>query len=278
MPEIMPTIPAPRRTGDRIAIGGNYQHRAITAGPAPQRFWHEAKLREAMRWLDPQPGDVMLDVGCGSGVLADRLAAVEGTRVIGVDGNAAAIEFASAQYQRPNLEFRHGLVDELGFAPGSISKIAFLEVIEHIPTPQGLAVLQSFHKLLRPGGRAVISTPNIRSLWPVIEWAMDAFRLAPHMAEDQHVAYYHRGSLARLGEAAGFRVAGCRTINFAAPWLAWINWRLAERVHARETARNQPLGSIVVMAFEKPVAATADRGPSAVGPASSLATQNGTPK
>ena len=277
MPEIMPTTSIPRRTGDRIAIGGNYQHNAITSGPAPQRFWHEAKLREAMRWLNPTPGDLILDVGCGSGVLADRLAATAGTRVIGVDGNPAAIEFASAQYQRANLEFRRGLVDELGFTPGSISKIAFLEVIEHIETHQGLAVLQSFHKLLRPGGLAVISTPNIRSLWPAIEWAMDAFRLAPHMAEDQHVAYYHRGSLSRLGEQAGFRVAGCRTINFAAPWLAWLNWRLAERIHAWETARNQPLGSIVVMAFEKPQAPIADRGSPATDPASPPASPNGNP-
>ena len=32
-----------RRTGDTVAIDGGYQHRALTKGPAPQRFWHHAK-------------------------------------------------------------------------------------------------------------------------------------------------------------------------------------------------------------------------------------------
>lgn len=247
------TTDSGRRVGDQIAIEGEYQYRVLHSGPAAQRFWHEAKLREAERWLDPKAGEVILDVGCGSGVLASRVARHPGTRVIGVDGNRAAFDFASRQYNLANLEFRHGLVDELGFEANSIDKIAFLEVIEHITPEQGLAVLQCFHRILKPGGRAVISTPNMRSLWPLIEWTMDTFKLAPHMAEDQHVAFYHRRSLAELGEKAGLKVVGHRTVDFLAPWLAMLSWKLAEAVHRMETARSQPLGSLLMMTFEKPL-------------------------
>jgi len=240
-----------RHVGDRIAIDGDYQLRAIREGIAPQRFWHEAKLREAQRWVDPRPGEVILDVGCGSGVLAARIAAVPGVRVIGIDGNCAAIDFASRHHRLPNLEFRHGLVDELPIDPGSIDKIAFLEVIEHIYVHQALDVLRCFHRILKPGGRAVISTPNVRSLWPVIEWLMDALRLAPRMADDQHVAFYDRRTLAEIAGRAGLRLVAHRTVNFAAPWIAALSWRMAEAVHRLETTRSQPFGSLLIMTFVK---------------------------
>lgn len=248
-----PTASAPRYVGDRIAIGGDYQFNALLHGLAPQRFWHEAKLREAQRWIDPRPGDVILDVGCGSGMLAARLAAAPATRVIGIDGNPSAIDFATNHHRLPNLEFRLGLVDELPIENASVDKIAFLEVIEHIHPRQALEVLRCFRRILRPGGRAVISTPNVHSLWPVIEWVMDALRLVPHMAQDQHVASYHDQLLTSLAENAGLRPVARRTINFAAPWVAALNWRMAEAVHRMETARPQPLGSLLMMTFEKPM-------------------------
>ena len=243
----------PRYTGDRIAIEGEYQYRVLNHGPAPQRFWHEAKLREAERWIAPRAGEAILDVGCGSGVLASRLAKHEGVRVIGVDGNRSAWEFATGHWKLPNLEFRLGLVDELDIASESIDKIAFLEVIEHINEAQGLAVLKTFHRILKPGGRAVISTPNYRSLWPMIEWMLDKTKMVPQLAEDQHVAFYHHKTLRALGEQAGFRLTAHRTVCFAAPWLAMLNWRLAEMVHRWETARSQPLGSLLMMTFERPM-------------------------
>jgi SAM-dependent methyltransferase len=245
-------LSASRRTGDTVAISGDYQYRAITCGRAPQRFWHEFKLREAARWINPRPGNLIPDVGCGSGVFADRLAAIEGVRIIGIDGNEAAISFAKGQYKRPNLEFHRGLVDELEFEACTIDRIAFLEVIEHIHVHQGLKVLQSFHRLLKPGGRVVVSTPNYRSLWPIIEWLTDRLRLTPNMGEDQHVAFYNCRSLAELGKQAGFRISASRTINLAAPWFSVLGRTVTERVHRWETAFSQPLGSVIVMAFEKP--------------------------
>src|SRR5438132_13057444 len=104
---------ASRRLGDQIAIEGDYQYRVLRSGPAPQRFWHEAKLREAELFIAPAPGETILDLGCGSGVFASRLATHPGTLVIGVDGNRNAYEFARQQFRQANLEFRHGLVDEL---------------------------------------------------------------------------------------------------------------------------------------------------------------------
>jgi SAM-dependent methyltransferase len=124
-------------------------------------------------------------------------------------------------------------------------------VIEHISREQGLAVLRTFARILKPGGRAVISTPNYRSLWPLIEWALDRTGMVPQLAEDQHVTFYHRRSLQALGEEAGLKLVAQRTVCFAAPWLALLSWRLAEAVHRLETSRPQPLGCLLMMSFEK---------------------------
>ena len=243
---------AQRRTGDTVAIDGSYQYRALREGRAPQRFWHWAKLTEAKRLLRPQAGDMMRAVGCGSGVLAAALSKTPGARVTGVDVNESAIGFARSTFRRRNLDYRLGLVDELDLENESVDRIAFLEVIEHITEDQGLQVLRDFHRLLRPGARAVITTPNGLSPWPAIEWALDRLHLVPQLADEQHVKIYNRWSLGRLARQAGFEIAECRTINLVAPWSALVSWKLAKGIHRLETAFSHPVGSIIVMALRKP--------------------------
>jgi 2-polyprenyl-3-methyl-5-hydroxy-6-metoxy-1,4-benzoquinol methylase len=250
---MMPNInPSSRRTGDTITIPGDYQYRALHDGRPEQRFWHFGKYRQVERLLDLQNGDVALDVGCGSGILAGMLAQHPNVQVIGVDGSPSAISFARDKYHFPNLEFREGLVDALNLNDVRITKIAFLEVIEHIYPDQGLKTLRQFYELLAPGGRLVISTPNSRSLWPAIEWSLDHLSLVPKLAEEQHVASYNPTSLAKLGEAAGFRVHDIRTLHLLAPWVAGISWKLAVTLHDIEQHRPLPFGSLILATFERP--------------------------
>jgi 2-polyprenyl-3-methyl-5-hydroxy-6-metoxy-1,4-benzoquinol methylase len=241
-----------RRLGDEVAVPGDYQHRALHDGWAAQRFWHRGKLDEVERLLEPRAGDVLVDVGCGSGVLAGRLAQHVGTKVFGIDANPAALEFARANYRAPNLEFRAGMADELELAALKPTKIAFIEVIEHVFPEQARETLRRFHAALPPGGRLVVSTPNERSLWPLVEWTLDRLALVPHMDGDQHVASYTPASLAALGEQVGFRVREQRTVHIVAPWLAQVSWRLAERVHAFEQRRPLPFGALALVSFERP--------------------------
>jgi 2-polyprenyl-3-methyl-5-hydroxy-6-metoxy-1,4-benzoquinol methylase len=241
-----------RRLGDQVAIPGDYQHRVLHEGWAAQRFWHQGKVDEVERLLEPRAGDVIVDVGCGSGVLAGRLARHAGTKVYGIDANPDALEFARSTYRAPNLEFRGGMADELELEAIKPTKIAFIEVIEHVYPDQAREILRRFHTALPPGGRLVISSPNERSLWPVVEWTLDRLKLVPHLDGDQHVASYNPSSLAALGEEIGFRVRDARTVHLLAPWLAPVSWRLAERVHALEQRRPIPFGALALVSFERP--------------------------
>jgi 2-polyprenyl-3-methyl-5-hydroxy-6-metoxy-1,4-benzoquinol methylase len=242
---------AQRRTGDEVEIPGDYQYRAINEASGPQRFWHWAKYHTAEVLLKPEENNKIFDVGCGSGVFANQLAENYRADVTGVDGNIDAITFAQNQFQRDNLNFQNGLVDELGFEKESIDRITFLEVIEHIHYQQGIHVLEQFRDLLVPGGRLVLSTPNYRSAWPFIEWTLDTLKLVPQLAEDQHVAFYHCSKLRKTGESAGLKFEDYRTINMVAPWSTVLSWKLGKLLHGAETKFRQPLGSIIVMSFIK---------------------------
>ena len=84
---------------------------------------------------------------------------------------------------------------------------------------------------------------------------MDTFRLAPQLADHQHVELYHRRKLRRLAVAAGFRVERMATSCFLAPWLAPLSWALAVKTHRLETGRLLP-GSILVAVLRKPASTT----------------------
>ena len=145
---------AARRTGDIIAIDGAYQFNALRTGPAARRFWHHSKLRCVDALLPPAPGDHVLDVGCGSGVVTSHLAR-RGARALGIDANPAAIEFARRQFGGENARFQLGLVDD-GFSTGEpVDKAYCLEVVEHIYRAQALSMLVRIREALRPGGTFV---------------------------------------------------------------------------------------------------------------------------
>ena len=245
-----PATGSRRRVGDTVAIGGDYQHRALTEGPRPQRFWHDTKRWLVRNYLRPGPNDRILDVGCGSGVVAAALADAPAGSVLGIDGNPDAVAFASRQYRRPNLRFRQGLVDELDLPAGSFDACVCMELLEHIHLDQGRALLASLRRLLRPGGRLLITTPNYRSAWPLLEWALDRSGKVPKLVGDQHVTFFTPGRLRRLWADDGWRPVRQHTCCTLAPWVAAASWPLAEALRPAEA--RLPFGTILVHLIEAP--------------------------
>ena len=243
--------PVDVRTGDAIEIAGDYQYKAITEGFTIQRFWHREKLNVINRRCQFDPEDRVLDVGCGSGVICDYLAP-KVKRVVGADGNLSAVEFARGQYDHGNLEFRHGLVEQLDFTAGSFSWIVNMEVLEHLYLEQGKALLNTFYGLLEPGGSIFLTTPNYRGLWPLVEWVADRSRKVAHMEDDQHVTHYHRGMLARCVRDAGFDAVRYGTFCTFAPFSSKLSWGLAERLAGLESRIQLPFGNLIWLTARKP--------------------------
>ena len=70
------------------------------------------------------------------------------------------------------------------------------EVIEHLEAPQ--VSIREATRVLRPGGRLLLTTPNYRSFWPIMEWAVDHGNMAPKMAGEQHISKFNPASLRGL--------------------------------------------------------------------------------
>ncbi len=239
-----------RRTGDTIAIDGAYQYKALTEGNPVQRFWHEAKQLVIDRFLPPSPGDFVMDVGCGSGVIANHLAE-RGAEVIAVDGNPSAIAFAQKQFPSEKIHFVNGLVDEVFEAGRPVDKIYCLEVIEHVYYDQVLKMLRAFHTLLKPGGRVFLTTPNYASLWPVIEFACDKLQKTATMRGEQHVCHFTPKRLRNVCREAGFEEERLATFCLLAPWVAPLGLGLARFIHNIETVLPLKAGSIVFITLQK---------------------------
>jgi 2-polyprenyl-3-methyl-5-hydroxy-6-metoxy-1,4-benzoquinol methylase len=241
-----------RRTGDLIEIDGAYQHNALRSKNPVQRWWHKSKLLLIDELLKPSQGDRILDVGCGSGVCSAHMSE-RGAEVVGIDGNPAAIEFARAAYpgRSPGLSFEKGLVDELAFPRASFSKAICLEVIEHLYENQVIELLEGVRRSLVRGGLLLLTTPNYRSAWPAIEFALDAFGLVPKLDGDQHVTHFYPRRLTALCKSVGFEPVALRSICTIGPWLGPISDSLARRATISEIRHGIPCGSVIAHLYRE---------------------------
>jgi SAM-dependent methyltransferase len=127
-----------------------------------ENYWYRRHLA-VYEWIAKRvAGGTVLDMACGEGYGSDVLAR-SAARVAGVDGNPEAHEHARLRYTRPNLRFEWGAVETFG-EPGTYDAVVFLQTIEHVIDPP--AVLAHFRRILKPGGVAYVSTPNVLKLAP----------------------------------------------------------------------------------------------------------------
>lgn len=224
--------PARRRERDDVAIRGDYQARALESPWAVQRFWHAAKIRLLDRVAPGRPGLRIADAGCGSGVIARHLAEA-GATVVGFDSNPDAIGFAGHAYAGPNLRFVLGPFERM-VEEGPFDQVICLEVLEHLYLEQAEATLALFARAAAPGATLFVTTPNVRSGWPLIEWALDRSGLVPQLDEAQHLTLFSRALLRQCCERAGWVVEDLGAFNGIAPFVAPVSEALARGVERAE--------------------------------------------
>jgi len=173
-----------------------------------ENYWYRRHL-VVYRWIAERcSGLDVVDMACGEGYGTDVLA-TRAARVTGVDANPDAHEHARLKYTRPGVRFVRDLVDSYA---DPCDAIVFLQTIEHLQDPG--SVLDHFRTLLRPGGVAYVSTPNVLTLappgaersgnpWHVHEYRADEFRdlCSASFASVELLGLFHARKL-RLHELA----------------------------------------------------------------------------
>lgn len=144
-------------------------------------------------------GQRVLDVGCGNGFLANRIADVAGATVVGVDVIAANVEKARRLHAHVRATFVEGDILR-DVPPGGFDVVAMSNVLEHLPERPAL-----LRRLAAETGarRFLIRVPNFERDWTIplkkelgIDWRSDSTHETEHTPAEFHAELRAAGLVA----------------------------------------------------------------------------------
>lgn len=178
---------APRTTGMTMNWAA-----PIYDGYCPMLGLGTAFRRETLHHAQLRPGERVLEVGCGTGVLTRLAAEAVGPTgaAIGIDAAPVMIAVARAKATRhgSRATFELAAIETLPFADGSFDVVLASLMLHHLPPAAKDAGLASVRRVLKPAGRLVIvdvDRPANRLwwllLWPLLALPMTAGNLRGHI-------------------------------------------------------------------------------------------------
>ena len=188
-------------------------------------FWHDLKFRAVAARL--AGAGKVLDIGCGPGTFIGNY--LGGVDCLGIDFSAPQIDYANRRYGTAGHRFS---TQALAGLDACFDAITMIELIEHLAPAEARQLLAEARGLLLPGGRLVVTTPNYRSLWPLIEWGVNLVSRVGY--EQQHINKYGRGRLAAELAGAGYGEVTVGTAVGLAPFAAVLGRQPAQWLDAVE--------------------------------------------
>lgn len=135
--------------------------------------------------LDPQPGERILDIGCGSGQLTQKIAE-RGATVIGIDADANMI--ARAQTDYPNIQFVQGNVVHLDATTAVASPVDAIfsnAALHWIKGTKNVEMaVSSMSNVLRPNGRFVVEFGGKGNVQQIVAASLSV--LSEHYGNNHH--------------------------------------------------------------------------------------------
>jgi 2-polyprenyl-3-methyl-5-hydroxy-6-metoxy-1,4-benzoquinol methylase len=151
-----------------------------------------AEFDNSVAYLRRKEGGRVLDVGCGNGWLLLNL------RQLNWDGEGLDFdELALVRAQAKGLNVHLGTMEGQGYPSDSFDAVTMGHVIEHVHRP--LDWFQESLRILRPGGKLTVSTPNVSS------WGHAVFKDSWSLLDPpRHLHLFTTAAMAKLARRAGF--------------------------------------------------------------------------
>jgi demethylmenaquinone methyltransferase/2-methoxy-6-polyprenyl-1,4-benzoquinol methylase len=204
-------------------------------------FGQDPRWRRALVGaIDPRPGQRILDVASGTGMVAFALAQRADCEVVGIDQSeamlgAARSRLAGAADLAERVSFVSGQAERLPFADGEFDALSFTYLLRYVD--DRAATMRELARVVRPGGRigmvefAVPEPGVLRALWRVhTRVGLPAagrllspawFQVGRFLGPSIEKLYAEEPDLPGLWRAAGIGDVGQRRMSFGAGLVMW---------------------------------------------------------
>ncbi len=224
--------------------------------------WRIEKILEFTRDMRGR----FLELGCFDGFIAEKVLQQGGKEVIGVDRLERALELTAARGVQTELADLDDAA--LNFADKHFDCVLAGEVLDYVYDPD--AALQEIHRVRKPGGRLIITVPNLASLGNrvLLLTGVPPYNLEVKPSQGGYWRYFTFDTLAQVLGDRGFEVKSMQSPYLACPliylsfsrlpWLHGVSPPKPRRERhrlffSRSLARVFPrLGDIIIALAEKP--------------------------
>jgi SAM-dependent methyltransferase len=232
---------------DYESIPAGYYDDVFRRGRGMQSKWHHLKFARVARELEGCRR--VLDVGCGPGTLAGNFGG--GHDWVGTDLSARQIDYARRTYGDRGPRFYNESPADVPPDEGPFDAVTMVELIEHLDPLLVDETISEALERLRPGGRLILTTPNFRSAWPLMEAAINRFGDVSYAF--QHINKFNSARLVELLASHGLEQPRAEPYLCLAPFAAGVGWRFADRVAGLERGSlEKRLGLLLLGSAVKP--------------------------
>lgn len=161
------------------------------------------RVEESIMGISYISGGKLLDIGCGGGQFLYNMQRL-GWDVFGVEIDRKAVKVAQEFYKLRNIY--SGTLEEVKFPSDTFDVITMFHVIEHTENP--ITTFIECHRILKPTGKLIVITPNIKSLGHYL-FKKNYFSLFP----PYHFYLFSPSTIRRCVEKAGLTILKLKTLT-----------------------------------------------------------------
>jgi len=189
-----------------------------------QAFWHKVKFEQVYDCFPDIDRTTILDVACGPGTFLGNY--IRNAHGLGIDLAHGQIEYARAKYGSERIFFETASSSKIRDKGQIFNVVTCIEFIEHVTEFEVERMLQDIRLCLPGSGTLVITTPNYRGLWPLLEWSINKIARG-QVYDQQHITHWNRKKIRNILISNGYKVEQLRGIHGLAPFIAPLSWKFA---------------------------------------------------